>query len=602
MKYSDVHASFMRARKISHALHELDSRNFPKMKSKAARMVYLSELDPEVKEALPEDVRLGAEVNPEEDNFYLHPQDPMKKIVESFVARYIANPFGEGEFDLNPGQLKIVVYGLASPHLGILASRGFGKSVALALIALIWCFFCAFAEKVYIVAPSTAQTGQVYGYVKDFIKFGKNGYLMNGDPSIGYEGITTLRDGQTPEITWAQGSFLRPRCASRQNKGETMRGQQPTFEIIDESSYVTDEVYYRTLKAGMGSKRSDHENVMVESGTPDQKNHFHDLFHDKKKYGHYITIRFDYEDGMKCGRYDQEKINELMAEAGGYDSDEFKTEYRCLFPENVTGFFKNIPYTFSNEQIELEAMPGMYYVAGLDLGRLGDSTVLTIGRYEVEDWGDRVDVVHVLEILPGEDMTYPEQYELICERLREWNVQVCYVDYTGPGVPAYESLAAKGQALGLNVTFNKFTFSSTTKYPSYLRLKTLMQTKPLPRVRYPSVDTTFHQDHECFHEFVKAEQQFRDIIQKRTNSGNENSKFQIVPSKTRGHDDYPASALCLSQVLSDVYTNEIVGEAAESKESHNPRTVLRKQTSLGAVTESKHIYRRKAYSNRWRQF
>lgn len=583
--YQKVHNRFMFLREVGHAYNQLDPSVNPEMVRKIKRLSFLNSLEDDIRNEIKcPTCATGELCNREQDALWVCEFNPMRKIVVDFVERYIGSPFAT-PFELHDGLLKMCVLGLSGEATGILASRGFGKSVAMALMGLIWCFFCAKGEDAFIVAPTSNMTEKVYGYLCDLIANGKGNMLREGDPSIGYEGIETVKWGQKPIIQWRQGTTFRPACASRQNKGETMRGQQPTFEIIDESSYILDEVYYRTLKAGMVSNRGDHKPVVIESGTPDAKNHFYDLFNDKSKFGHYSHVILDYKDGMKCNRYDEKKIQEIMDEQGGYDSEEFKSEYRCIFPESITNFFRHLGHVFSNDtRLELEPMPNMKYVAGLDLGRMNDSTILTIGRHMLEDDGDRIDVVHIVEVNEDKDMTYPEQYEVIIEELRAWNVQECVVDHTGPGIPIYESLTAKASKEALNTSFRPFDFTGTSKYPAFNRLRQFFQQRPVPRIQYPMLLNEGIKYHPDYSKFVTAHKEFSDMIQKRTNSTNEKSKYQIMPSKSRGHDDYVASCICLSQVLSEVYSSS-TGAVAVDRDYSSKETV-RKNRGGGITSAS----------------
>lgn len=601
--YQRVHDRFLTVREISNVYVNLDPSVRPEMVSKIKRLTYLNSVPKEIRDEIKCPVcGIGELHNSAKDSLWVCEYNPLKKLITDFVARYIRSPFS-GDFELHDGLLKMAVIGLSGQASGILASRGFGKSVALALIAIIWCFFSAKGEDAFVVAPTSSQTEKVYSYMCDLIAASNGNMLKEGDPSIGYEGIDFIKHGQKPMIQWRQGSKFRPVCASRQNKGESMRGQQPTFEIIDESSYVIDEVYHRTLKAGMVSNRGDHPPVVIESGTPDVKNHFFDLFKDREKFKHYNIITLDYSDGIRCNRYDQGKIQEIMQESGGYDSEEFKSEYRCIFPESVTSFFHNLPHVFSNDTVEERAMPNMTYVAGLDLGRMNDSTILTIARHSLLDDGDMLDVVHVAEINEDKDMEYPVQYENIIRELNEWGVQECYVDFTGPGIPIYESLVAEAGKAGLNTTFSKFEFTSTSKYPAFNRLRKFFQHKPAPRVRYPNLRNESVKYHRDYNRFVKAEQEFADMIQRRTSSDNEKTKYKIMPSKSRGHDDYVASCICLSQVLSDVYSNSVGVSSVDRRNASTPRDTSK--PGIGSATKALDSQKRFGgwgSKNAWRSF
>jgi hypothetical protein len=244
-------------------------------------------------------------------------------------------------------------------------------------------------------------------------------------------------------------------------------------------------------------------------------------------------------------------------------------------------------------------MPGMTYIAGVDLGRVNDSTVITIGRHEFADDGDRLDVVYIKEIHPSEDRTYPEQYEIIINTLREWRVQTCVVDHTGPGIPAFESLVAVGSSRNLPTNFVPFSFQSNTKYPQFLRLRSMMQNRPLPRVRYPKLGYVKLENHPCYNAFLKADIQFRDIVQKRTNSSNDGTKYKVEPSKQKAHDDFVASAICLIQTLTDAFTNSVPIVAVNTRrEDQNVIDKARNGIGIG----SGGVGRRSKYSNTWKKY
>lgn len=178
------------------------------------------------------------------------------------------------------------------------------------------------------------------------------------------------------------------------------------------------------------------------------------------------------------------------------------------------------------------------HVAGIDLGKKNDSTVVTV--LEV-DWDNPIIVeraqtgdmdvpdytaynVYVKAWLEIQGDNWNEQYEQIKDFLGNFNIARVVMDATGVGDAIYDRLRAN-----LDYEVVPFVFSKQGRSDLYKHLNTEFKAK---RVHYPADPET----KETI-EFKKFQQQFLDL--QKTYSG----QLMVVthPSVAGAHDDYPDS-------------------------------------------------------------
>jgi hypothetical protein len=176
------------------------------------------------------------------------------------------------------------------------------------------------------------------------------------------------------------------------------------------------------------------------------------------------------------------------------------------------------------------------HVAGIDLGKKNDSTVITI--LEV-DWENPIIVEQSKELDIPDYIAYNvwvkawmeiqgdnwnEQYDMIRDFLSNYNVVRVVMDATGVGDAIYDRLRAN-----LNYEVIPFVFSKQGKSDLYKNLNTEIRAM---RVHYPASPEV-----QETHEYQKFTQQFYDL--EKGYSG----QLMVVahPSVAGAHDDYPDS-------------------------------------------------------------
>jgi hypothetical protein len=220
---------------------------------------------------------------------------------------------------------------------------------------------------------------------------------------------------------------------------------------------------------------------------------------------------------------------------------------------------------------------GLTRVAGIDVGKNNDPTVITINEMDFENPivlrdptnGDehefhRGKFVAFLELEGRFEDHHGEkgQYSRACEFLREWDVVRATIDATSIGDPVAERM----QKLTPEIEWEFFKFSSPTKHNLYKHyIDEVESGRQTIAASEPSRKTMF---------FQKWEEEHRNLEKHTTNNGYmdcrapklESRSAKEVEAEEEYHDDYPtASALASwagrSATLAEV---EMAGVAASS--------------------------------------
>lgn len=127
------------------------------------------------------------------------------------------------------------VQSLSSKNIVIVAGRGIGKTLALAVVALWYVLVMSISEnrpfKVVILAGSLPQAKICFNYVMDFIN--KTPFLQKH----------LAKEPTQSEISFKDGSWIRPLPASE----KSIRGHHPDLLIIDEAAVVDEDIIYSAL-------------------------------------------------------------------------------------------------------------------------------------------------------------------------------------------------------------------------------------------------------------------------------------------------------------------------------------------------------------------
>ncbi len=277
--------------------------------------------------------------------------------------------------------------------------------------------------------------------------------------------------------------------------------------------------------------------TVVATGTPDmyigffydtiEQNKAYDLKNPSSKQMHFEV---DYTIAQKYNQYYKKYIQREIKRLG-FDSDEFKMAYRLIWPITKGMMFTK---TQLDEKCYDKALKAVKIwkdtpcVAGLDLGKTQDSTVVTVIRPIWEEADDEGNMPkYLLNWLEIEGDNWEDQYPQVIDFLSDYYIDTLVCDTTGVGDPIRERYAV----LLPQVNVVPFTFSPSSKDIGY---KYLLQEVNSRRMTIPA------------HVAVRKTQKFKKFEQQMTTlKKNYSGKFlnPCPVDKEKGHDDYPDSLM-----------------------------------------------------------
>lgn len=145
----------------------------------------------------------------------------------------------------------------------------------------------------------------------------------------------------------------------------------------------------------------------------------------------------------------EEQIEEILEHKKIMPESAWRRMYLAEFNQSA-GYFHNIDSCIAGDEIAAP-IPGDSYVAGLDLGRRRDFTVLTMFNSRTRQ------VVHVRVLDPS--LSWVDQRMIITSMYEEWNFHNIVVDSTGVG----DVMAEELEHAGLPVEF--FTITGENRIP-----------------------------------------------------------------------------------------------------------------------------------------
>lgn len=396
-----------------------------------------------------------------------------------------------------------------------------------------------------IFAPSLRQSQITYNRMRGRIQC-KESQAVLSDPDFRLEFTTS--NGQT--VALSNGSFCTAISAS---DGSNIEGESFKFIICEECQDISNYKIRKSIHP-MGAA---YNATICKIGTATTfKGDFYEAIErNKKDYNEgKIKIRNHFEYNYKVvmkynpkyARYIEREKKSL-----GENSDEFRMSYglEWIISRGMFIDLDELEKTCGDQYLDRVPIDrSATHVGGIDVGggssknkNEADSTVVTI--VEV-DWNSPVVMETTTDIETGEDIVYmayntyikdwleispeiaedyEEQYHIIMEYLKNFNIVRLVVDATRE--------ASLGQRIKANVPYEVilFTFSSKSKSEIYKHLQTEINTG---RARFPmSVSTVGTVEYQKFTE------QLADL-----EKGYSGSFLVVSHPKERGaHDDYPDS-------------------------------------------------------------
>ena len=482
-----------------------------------------------------------------------HSEDKMLKLVKAFCEAYLIDN-KQRPLKLRPLQEIIVVKALTHNEQGqqrklaILAPRGSGKSYALAVAVTIYMFFKRFRDLVFILAPSEDQAALIFNYV--YRNFIDNKFL----DSL----VDNYKFHNKPHIRMKGGTLMRRAPLAPTNQGQAIRGQHPTFCIVDESPLIDDKLFVDNVEPAIVSNKAPFINL----GTPKSKeNHMYRYLYDDAYSDKWTRLHYTWRDAIDKGRaysppYTEEEMLDKMLE-WGEDSMYWKTEYECEFvesvsnvftPEKIKGCFENYELT-TREELVTRGDFGSPITIGVDVGKSVNSTVITGWRLEKFDGpdggGNLARLIYVEEINPksgGHDIPY--QRERIMDVAANLGASRLIVDCTGIGGAIEQDLRVACINSSPQIYFIPFIFTGGPRgtktqvfrdYASFIQQKVIKV--PDPNILPPHQKRLMN---KWFREHIDLEYTM-DIA----------NKTEKISAPDNKHDDYcDSSVIAIHATLS----------------------------------------------------
>ena len=358
----------------------------------------------------------------------------MTQLVRAFCEHYMVDQ-KQRPLKLRPLQENIIPKALCYSEddpdkhvkLAILAPRGSGKSYALSVAVVIYMFFKRFRDLIFILAPSEDQAALIFNYC--YRHFADNEFLGSL--------IDHYRFHNKPNITMKGGTVLRRAPIAASNQGQAIRGQHPTFLVVDESPLIDDKLFIDNVEPSILSNKAPFINL----GTPKSKeNHMYRYLYDEDYEDSFDRLHFTWRDAVKKGRaygppYDEEDMLQKMTE-WGEDSVYWKTEYECEFVESTSNIFNPelLRKCYIQQEFAEYGTPYPNCVVGVDIGKSVNSTVISVWANEKDDDGNIASLIYLEEIGPktgGHDI--PFQRSRIMEVAKNFDAKRVIIDATGIG-------------------------------------------------------------------------------------------------------------------------------------------------------------------------
>ena len=467
----------------------------------------------------------------------------MRKLVRAFCSAYLLDA-NQRPLKLRPLQETIILESLIErdddkqTKLAILAPRGSGKSYALSVAVCIYMFFNRFRDLVFILAPTEDQAALIFNYV--YRHFADNAFL-NGL-------VASYRFHNKPNITLKGGTIMRRAPLAPTNQGQAIRGQHPTFLVVDESPLIDDKLFIDNVEPAIVSNKAPFINL----GTPKSKdNHMYRYLYDDAYADTFKRLHFTWRDATKQGEaysapYTEEEMLDKMTE-WGEDSIYWRTEYECEFVESVANVFTAEKIKACYDDYLLSPLDGVMgegnITVGVDIGKSVNSTVISAWSLEKSDEENIARLIYIEEInarTGGHDIPY--QRRRIMDVVERLGANRLIVDCTGIGGAVEHDLRLASLEVGVH--FVPFVFTGGPKGTKTQMYKDYQSFIQQGRVKVPNPEGLTGEEAKMIHKWTREHMDLEytmDIA----------NKTEKISAPSGRHDDYcDSTAMALHATLS----------------------------------------------------
>ena len=487
-------------------------------------------------------------------------KEKMRKLVRAFCNAYLIDN-KQRPLRLRPLQEDIVLECLINrtdgkqKKLAILAPRGSGKSFALSVAVTIYMFFNRFRDLVFILAPTEDQAALIFNYV--YRHFADNTFL-NGL-------VANYRFHNKPNITLKGGTVMRRAPLAPSNQGQAIRGQHPTFLVVDESPLIDDKLFIDNVEPAIVSNKAPFINL----GTPKSKdNHMWRYLYDDNYADTFTRLHYTWRDAVKKGEaysapYTEEEMLDKMME-WGEESIYWRTEYECEFVESVANIFSPEKIKRCYDDYELIRLDGDGFkrggniTVGVDIGKSVNSTVISAWSLDKSDTENIARLVYLEEInarTGGHDIPY--QRQRIMDVTNQLGASRLIVDCTGIGGAVEQDLRLA--CLDSGVHFVPFVFTGGPKGTKTQMYRDFVSYIQQNRVKVPNPENLEPDMAKLIHKWTKEHIELEYTM----DAANKTEKISAPSGK---HDDYcDSSAMGIHATLSMLPMSGNFGQSIVSR-------------------------------------
>ncbi len=504
--------------------------------------------------------------------------EKMRKLVRAFCSAYLIDG-KQRPLRLRPLQEDIILECLMERDDGkqtkvaILAPRGSGKSFALSVAVTIYMFFNRFRDLVFILAPTEDQAALIFNYV--YRHFADNSFL-NGL-------VANYRFHNKPNITLKGGTIMRRAPLAPSNQGQAIRGQHPTFLVVDESPLIDDKLFIDNVEPAIVSNKAPFINL----GTPKSKdNHMYRYLYDDGYADTFRRLHYSWRDAVKQGEaysspYTEEEMLDKMTE-WGEDSIYWRTEYECEFVESVANVFNPEKIKGCYDDYELTRLDGdglsggSNINVGVDIGKSVNSTVISAWSLEKSDDENIARLVYVEEInarTGGHDIPY--QRQRIMDVTTKLGASRLIVDCTGIGGAVEQDLRLA--CLDAGVHFVPFVFTGGPRGTKTQMYRDFVSYIQQGKVRVPNPEHLKGNEAKMIHKWTREHidlEYTMDVA----------NKTEKIAAPSGRHDDYcDSSAMAIHATLSMLPMTGNFGKSIVSSPVNKTRDIGRQRHSVGPL-------------------
>lgn len=390
-----------------------------------------------------------------------------------------------------------------------------------------------------VFAPTLAQARIIFNNIKDFLSSKRAIEILESDE---FNITKDTFNGERVTIVFNNLGVKSSITCFSASDGSNIEGGSYHLYVCDEAQDISNYKYRKSIFPTV----SFYNGTKILIGTPSiKKNFFYDAIelnkkeyeNGKKKRNHF---EYNYETIIKYNpKY--AKTVEAAKKIMGENSVEFEMSYKLKWVFQFGMFIDG--ELFTTDPVADSTLDRMDYckdqvcIAGIDVGKSQDSTVVTIGipnyespvvlekatEYDAEDYVlYDIKIIDWLEIV-GDN--YEEQFYKVKDYLNRFNIKLCVIDGSGVGSPVADRLAA-------NVDFPVIPFVFTPASKSML-MKNFSAYLNNKCFHYPSSSSA-----QDTIEYRKFQEQCLEL----TKDYRGDKLVVAAPKERNKHDDYPFSA------------------------------------------------------------